>query len=139
MWNGLEVRVPFCDHRILEYSYNIPWDIKNYNGREKGILRYAFEGVLPDEILWRKKSPYPKTHNPIYTEEVKKLLRGVVDKKSSPILEIIDKDKLTDLIETTASVFTVPWYGQLMNGPQILAYLYMVNLWLEKNDVDIEK
>ncbi len=139
MWNGLEVRVPFCDHRILEYSYNIPWDIKNYNGREKGILRYAFEGVLPDEIVWRKKSPYPKTHNPIYTEEVKKLLRGVVDKKSSPILEIIDKEKLTELIETTASVFTVPWYGQLMNGPQILAYLYMVNLWLEKNDVDIEK
>ncbi len=138
MWNGLEVRVPFCDHRILEYAYNIPWDIKNYNGREKGILRYAFEGILPDEIVWRKKSPYPKTHNPIYTEEVKKLLRGVVEKKSSPILEIVDKEKLTELIETTASVFTVPWYGQLMNGPQILAYLYMVNLWLEKNDVDIE-
>ncbi len=138
MWNGLEVRVPFCDHRILEYAYNIPWDIKNYKGREKGILRYAFDGVLPDEILWRKKSPYPKTHNPIYTESVKKLLSEAAGKKSSPILEIMNKEKLVELIETTASVFTVPWYGQLMNGPQILAYLYMVNLWLEKNNVNIE-
>lgn len=66
MASGLEVRVPFCDHRIVEYVWNIPWEIKFYNNREKGLLRKAMTGILPEDILWRKKSPYPKTHNPGY-------------------------------------------------------------------------
>ena len=70
MYHGLEVRVPFCDHRIAEYMYSVPWEMKEYKGMEKGLLRHAVEGLLPDEIRLRKKSPYPKTHNPQYTSIV---------------------------------------------------------------------
>ena len=65
-FNSLDIRVPFCDYRIVEYLYSVPLEIKDYNGFEKGILRKAYSDMLPKEILWRKKSPYPKTHNPIY-------------------------------------------------------------------------
>ena len=61
MYSGLEVRVPFCDYRIAEYLYSVPWEFKDYHGQEKGLLREAMRGVLPDEVLWRRKSPYPKT------------------------------------------------------------------------------
>ncbi|MCK9907016.1 asparagine synthase C-terminal domain-containing protein, partial [Frankia sp. Cpl3] len=67
---SLEARVPFCDHRLVEYVWNIPWEMKTYQNREKGILRKALEGILPDDVLYRKKSPYPKTHNPAYTDAV---------------------------------------------------------------------
>ena len=68
MYSGLEVRVPFCDHRIVEYAYNMPWAFKALDGREKGIVRKAFEHELPEAIVWRKKSPYPKTFHPVYTK-----------------------------------------------------------------------
>ena len=64
MYNGLEVRVPFCDYRIAEYLYGVPWEYKDYRHYEKGLLREAMKDYLPEEILWRKKSPYPKTHHP---------------------------------------------------------------------------
>ena len=64
MASGLEVRVPFCDHRLVQYVWNIPWEMKMYDGREKGILRRALKEILPEDILMRRKSPYPKTHNP---------------------------------------------------------------------------
>ena len=78
MGASLEVRVPFADHRLMEYLYNIPWEMKFYDGMEKGLLRKALEGVLPDEVLYRKKNPYPKTHNPHYTELIKKIGRAHV-------------------------------------------------------------
>ena len=71
MYSGLEIRVPFCDYRLAEYMWNIPWEIKALNGREKGLLRYIFKDILPQEIVERKKSPYPKTHNPTYLTRVK--------------------------------------------------------------------
>ena len=60
----------FCDWRLVEYAYNMPWSLKALHGREKGILRTAMDSGLPYEITWRKKSPYPKTHNPIYMKPV---------------------------------------------------------------------
>ena len=90
MYNGLEVRVPFCDLRIMEYVYNIPWEIKAYSGREKGLLRKAFSGILPDEIIYRKKSPYPKSHNPVYLNNVKAKVEKILADKNSPLLEIVD-------------------------------------------------
>ena len=63
MYNGFELRVPFCDYRLAQYVWNIPWEIKALNGREKGLLRYISRKFLPPEIVDRKKSPYPKTHN----------------------------------------------------------------------------
>ena len=81
MYTGLEVRVPFCDYRIVEYAYNMPWDFKAYKGREKGIVRKAFENDLPQDIVYRKKSPYPKTHNPFYFETVCAKVRSILKKK----------------------------------------------------------
>lgn len=137
MYSGLEVRVPFCDLRIWEYAYNIPWSMKGYAGREKGLLRKAFSDILPHEIVYRKKSPYPKSHNPIYTKNVEDKVRAILDDPNSPLLEIVKRDKLAELIETKAGMFSKPWYGQLMNYPQILAYMYMIDVWLREYSVNI--
>ncbi|MBR2916312.1 MAG: asparagine synthase (glutamine-hydrolyzing) [Clostridia bacterium] len=131
MYNGLEVRVPFCDHRILEYAYNIPWEMKNYQNREKGLIREIFSDILPDEITWRKKSPYPKTHNPIYLREVKRRLKEIMDDKTAPIWDFANREMFEEFYKTDGAMFTVPWYGQLMTAPQIYAYLYSINLWLK--------
>lgn len=139
MYSGLEVRVPFCDHRIMEYAYNIPWEIKAYQGREKGLLRRAFEGFLPDEIVHRKKSPYPKSHHPEYIANVTGKARTIIDNPSAPIWEIADRSFARELLETEGAAFSRPWYGQLMNFPQIMAYLYAVNVWLTDYNVNIVK
>ena len=135
MYSGLEVRVPFCDYRIVEYAYNMPWNIKAYEGREKGIVRKAMEEILPDEIVWRKKSPYPKTHNPIYFKLVSEAMRKVIADKD-PVMQFLDEKAVTDIIENPNNI-TDPWYGQLMKAPQILAYLLQINLWLKEYHVQI--
>ncbi len=135
MYNSLEVRVPFCDYRIAEYMYSVPWEYKDYNNTEKGLLRKAMEGLLPEEILWRKKSPYPKTHNPQYLEAVRKELNKVIEDKNAPIHEFIIKEKLVELLNTDNRT---PWYGQLMTTPQTIAYLLQFNYWLKKYNVGFE-
>jgi len=137
MGASLEVRVPFADHRIVEYAWNIPWDMKMLNGREKGLLRKALEGTLPQDVLYRKKSPYPKTHHPIYTELVKSKLQTIIDNKTSPILEIVSKHKLQDILDSEGSSFKVPWFGQLMTGPQLIAHLAQINIWLQRYQINI--
>ena len=135
---GLEVRVPFCDKRIAQYAYNIPWEMKSYKDREKGLVRYAFEGILPNEILWRKKSPYPKTHNPNYLLRVKSELNKMLQKPDCRIKEFLKEEKLNELIETNAKSFNKPWYGQLMTDAQVFAYLIQLEYWLEEFEVEIE-
>ena len=134
MYHGLEVRVPFCDHRIAEYLYSVPWKFKDYKGREKGLLRFAMRDILPDEILWRKKSPYPKTFDPKYRDLVMSMLEGVLADSNAPLLQLVRKDALKDLLEQEQ---TWPWYGQLMKTPQTIAYMLQVNYWLQKYRVDI--
>ncbi len=129
MYHGLEVRVPFCDYRIAEYLYGVPWDMKDYNGEEKGLLRYAMRGILPDQILHRKKSPYPKTFHPHYLELVSQQLRELLHKQDAPILQIVSKKALENLLDAQ---YVWPWYGQLMRVPQTIAYMLQINLWLEK-------
>jgi asparagine synthase (glutamine-hydrolysing) len=138
MGASLEVRVPFADHRLVEYVWNIPWDMKMYNGREKGILRKAFEGWLPDEVLYRKKSPYPKTHNPAYTKAVSEWLKSEISQTSAPLLEFVERKQVEAIIETNGESFTVPWFGQLMMGPQLIAHLAQMNYWLKTYNVNIE-
>lgn len=99
MESSLEVRVPFCDYRIVEYAYNMPWNIKSFDGREKGVLRKAFENELPYEITWRKKSPYPKTHNPIYFKEVCKMTEEVLKDKSTPLHDMLNINKINELMQ----------------------------------------
>lgn len=135
MYNGLEVRVPFCDHRLTEYLYNVPWEMKNYQGREKGLLRKALEGVLPNEVLWRKKSPYPKTHHPDYLKKVSDLLRDILSNSNSPILDIVNRKSLEKLLLNSND--NIPWYGQLMTVPQTIAYFIQMNAWLKMHHIKI--
>lgn len=134
MYNGLEVRVPFCDHRIAEYLYGVPWEYKNYMGREKGLLRYAVRDILPRAIFERKKSPYPKTYDPKYLKRVTDALRTVIDDKSAPIHQILAPGVL-DVVLTEDAPW--PWYGQLMRKPQTIAYFLQMNYWLKKYRIEI--
>lgn len=138
MSNSLEVRVPFADKRLVEYAFNIPPGMKFCNGREKGILRKAVKDILPEGVVERKKSPYPKTHNPKYTEVVQKWMDEILKDKMSPILQLIDYDNVSELVRTGGASFTNPWFGQLMTGPQLIAYLIQVNLWLKEYNVKLE-
>ena len=136
MATGLEVRVPFCDKRITEYAYNMPWHFKALDGREKGIVRKAFADALPETIVWRKKSPYPKTWNPIYLELSRCAVRRILKDETSPLLPFLDTAQINALLEDPAGI-TEPWYGQLMQAPQIFAYLYQLDLWMREYQVEI--
>ena len=114
MYNGFEIRVPFCDYRLAEYVWNIPWEIKALNGREKGLLRYVMKDILPSEIIDRKKSPYPKTWNPTYLTKVKGMLTKIMEDKNSPINDLLNREYILDIIKTDGKAFTRPWFGQLM-------------------------
>ncbi len=131
MYSGMELRVPFCDYRLAQYLWNIPWKMKAYKDREKGLLRHIMKDELPKEIVERKKSPYPKTWNPTYTKKVKQLLMDVM-KKDSPIKQLLNEKVINEIIKTEGKSFTRPWFGQLMTGPQLMAYLYQVNVWMEE-------
>jgi len=134
---GLEVRVPYCDHRLVEYVWNLPWPVKTAGGREKGILRRALEGVLPTDVLQRKKSPYPKTHNPAYLASVRERLLARLDDPSCPLLPLINTAKIRELAEDPRSATHLPWFGQLMSGPQLFAYLLQVDFWLRHYRVSL--
>lgn len=134
---GLEVRVPYCDHRLVEYVWNVPWSMKFCGGREKGLLRRALAGVLPEDVLARRKSPYPKTHSPAYAEGVRARLRDILSDPTSPLLTLVDVRAVEALVDGGADVLDVPWFGQLMTGPQLMAYLVQVNTWLQAYRVSL--
>lgn len=136
MASGMEARVPFADYRIVEYVWNVPWEMKCPNGLVKGLLRAAGEKYLPREVLYRKKSPYPKTYHPEYE---KKLGERLLEEAgpNAPIRQFLDKKKL-DKFLTSPSDYGKPWYGQLMAGPQLLAFMLQVNYWLEKYKINVE-
>ena len=133
MFSGLEVRVPFCDWRIAEYLYGVPWAYKDHQGREKGLLRYAMAGILPHEVLLRKKSPYPKTWDPQYMQLVSVRLRQLLNQKDAPIFHLVRREALEALLSGSSGE---PWYGQLMTGPQTIAYMLQVDTCL-KNGVNL--
>ena len=134
MYHGLEVRVPFCDYRIAEYLYGVPWEMKDHRGREKGLLRYAMEGVLPHSVLHRKKSPYPKTWNPRYFELVSTRLRRLLEDPAAPVWQLVSPVAAESLL---TSEYAWPWYGQLMNIPQTVAYLLQINIWLKEYKIAV--
>jgi asparagine synthase (glutamine-hydrolysing) len=139
MGASLEVRVPFADHRLVEYVWNIPWDMKMYENREKGILRKALEGILPHDVLYRKKSPYPKTHNPNYTKAVKGWMEDILTDKSSALHHFFEADQLKEIVASEGQAFKVPWFGQLMTGPQLLAHLAQIHVWFNKYGVNVKE
>jgi len=134
MYSGLEVRVPFCDDRIAEYLYRIPWEMKDHGGFEKGLLRHAMGGRLPENILWRKKSPYPKTHDPRYLALMRKRLDTLLEDKHAPIWQLLRSDRVFRMADEEMDW---PWYGQLMRTPQTIAYFCQIDHWLRNYNVDI--
>ncbi|MDI3528637.1 MAG: hypothetical protein PWQ23_456, partial [Thermoanaerobacter sp.] len=134
---GFEARVPYLDYRLVEYVWNIPWEMKNLNGREKGILRYALKGYIPNEVIERKKSPYPKTHNPVFKNIVKEWLKQIIDDSTSPLLQLVDKKAIAELIETDAKAYDPAWFSQLMGSAQLFAYLVQINMWLKDYKISI--
>ncbi|KGA97098.1 asparagine synthase [Alkalihalobacillus alcalophilus ATCC 27647 = CGMCC 1.3604] len=138
MGASLEVRVPFSDHRLVEYVWNIPWEMKQLEGREKGILRKALEGVLSNDVLYRKKSPYPKTHHPLYTKTVQEKMKQILKEKDGPLFDFINKDRLQEIADTGGLPAGKPYFGQLMAGPQLLAHFVQMDYWMRTYNVKIE-
>lgn len=128
---GLTARVPFADFRIIEYLWNIPWEMKAKGGIVKGLLRECGRGLLPDEVLFRRKSPYPKTYDTAYETLLTKAFTEMLHDSASPILRFLDSKKAEAFLQTPAD-YGKPWYGQLMAGPQMLAYLLQVDYWMRK-------
>lgn len=137
MASGLEVRVPYADHRLAQLVYNIPWEYRCRGGEPKALLRDAGAGLLPEEILHRRKSPYPKTHNPSYEALVKEQLLSVLRDSSQPIHRLLSEETVTGLLGQTFD-YGRPWFGQLMAGPQLLAYLLQINFWLAHYQIYIQ-
>ena len=132
MYSGLEVRVPFCDYRIAQYLYAVPWEFKDHQGKEKGLLRTAMADFLPPEVLWRKKSPYPKTFDPRYETLVTERLEALLKDPAAPLFQLVGRDAVRELLHQD---FQWPWYGQLMRLPQTIAYLLQIDFWLRHYDV----
>ena len=136
MYSGLEARVPFADHNIIEYLWNIPWTIKSKYGVVKHILREAGRGYLPDEILFRKKSPYPKTYDKKYELLLASRFKDIINDSTSPVLQFLDIQKVERFLKSPSD-YGKPWYGQLMAAPQMIAYMIQINYWLEKYHVKV--
>jgi asparagine synthase (glutamine-hydrolysing) len=128
--------MPFCDHRIVEYAWNIPFEMKHYRGKEKGLLREALRGILPEEVLWRKKSPFPKTYDPGYERIVKGMLTEILHDSTSPLLWLVDVPRLERELAAEGGAY-MPWFGQLMSRPQLYAYLIQTDIWLRETGVQI--
>ena len=133
---GLEARVPFADHRIIEYVWNVPWEMKCHAGIVKGLLRAAGENYLPKEVLYRKKSPYPKTYDPAYESLLRCNIQEEMNDTNSPIYNLVDRVKLESFLKSNVD-YGRPFYGQLMAGPQLLAYLLQVNYWIKHYHIEI--
>ena len=127
MYHALEVRVPFCDYRIAEYLYGVPWEYKDYRGREKGLLRYAVADLLPKQVLTRKKSPYPKTFDPAYENLMMSRLERLLQ-EDTPLWYLVNQEQLRAYLYADSPW---PWYGQLMRKPQTAAYFLQLDFWLK--------
>ena len=136
MYSGLEASVPFADHRIIEYVFNVPWEMKRRNGVEKSLLRDAFKDIVPHELLYRKKSPYPKTYNPAYEKILSERLTGIVNNKNNPINEFVDGRKVMKFLKAP-NEYGKPWFGQLMTAVQLTAYMLQFEYWLEEYKPEI--
>lgn len=132
MYSAVEARVPFADHRLLGFVYNVPWSIKFKNRREKALLRAAMSDWLPEKILYRKKSPYPKTHSPLYEKAVRERLEQRIS-RGGILSEYINPEKLKAVTEGTGGT----WFGQLMSTPQLMAWLVQFDYWFEHYNVDL--
>lgn len=136
MYSGLEARVPLADHQIIEYVWNVPWEMKCHNGIVKGLLRAAGEQDLPEEVLYRKKSPYPKTYDPAYEGLLRQEMTELLQDGNQPLCTLVDPKKVEQFMKNPTD-YGRPFYGQLMAGPQLLAYFLQINYWLKKYQIEL--
>ncbi|WHT17982.1 asparagine synthase (glutamine-hydrolyzing) [Crossiella sp. CA-258035] len=97
---GLEVRVPFCDHRLVQYVFNAPWAMKTFDGKEKSLLRAATADVLPQSVVQRKKSPYPSTQDAGYEKALREELARVIEDSSAPVTELVPRKDIQTLLDS---------------------------------------
>ena len=135
--SSVSVYTPFSDERLVEYVFNVPLQLKFLNGEGKGLLREAVKDLLPEKLLRRKKSPYPKTHSALYTRDVRAGIAQLLQDESSPVLRVLEPNVLRQLNAAELPAAGLPWFGQLMSGPQMLAYVLQVNDWMKKRKIEI--
>ncbi|MEY9855640.1 asparagine synthase (glutamine-hydrolyzing) [Catenulispora sp. GAS73] len=121
---GLEVRVPFCDHRLVEYVYNAPWAIKSFDGREKSLLREAAAEVLPRSVYDRVKSPYPSTQDPRYAIALRSRVADLLSQPSHPVFDFVDPTTVRQLVDDSGSAI-------LQSSRRGLERTLDMALWLE--------
>jgi asparagine synthase (glutamine-hydrolysing) len=100
---GLEVRVPFCDHRLVEYVYNAPWSLKSFDGREKSLLRAASRDLLPPSVVDRVKSPYPSTQDPRYVANLQRHAREYLATPDHPVFDVASREWVAAQVERDAA------------------------------------
>ena len=134
---GIDVLTPLCDDRLVQYAYNVPWNLKFMDGQEKGLFRAAVRDLLPEKLLRRKKSPYPKTCSPQFAQLMRQLTQHLISDREAPIFDYLDRDKLRAIAQSDLNPADTPWFGQLMAGPQLLGYLWQVNRWMVERNVTV--
>ena len=134
---GINVLTPLCDDRLVSYVFNVPWEMKFMGGQEKGLFREAVREYLPDALLKRKKSPYPKTCSPVYGDIVRRLAMKMVSDTDAPIFDLIDREAVIGIVRSDLNPVDMPWYGQLMAGAQLLGYLWQINAWMRDRNITI--
>jgi asparagine synthase (glutamine-hydrolysing) len=122
------VRVPFCDHRLVEYVFNAPWAMKSFDGREKSLLRAAARDVLPDAVADRVKSPYPSTQDPRYAEALREELRALLADAGAPVRELVDTAAAAEAVASAPG-------PDLRNSSEIVLAL---DAWLRRYDVTLD-
>lgn len=134
---GIEVLTPLCDERLAQYVYNVPWAQKTMGGQEKGLFRAAVADLLPEKLLRRTKSPYPKTCSPEYSSVIRGMALRLASNPDAPLFDVVDRDRLKELALSDLDPVQTPWFGQLMAGPQLLGYLWQINCWMRDRNIGI--
>ena len=135
---GVRVLTPLCDDRLAQYVFNVPWDVKFMGGQEKGLFRAAVADLVPEKLLRRTKSPYPKTCSPEFSRLMRQTALRMAEDADNPVFQIVDRRRLRDLAESELNPVDTPWFGQLMAGPQLLGYLWQVNRWMRERNIQLE-
>lgn len=128
---GLEVRVPFCDHRLVEYVFNIPWQMKCFDGREKSILREAGKDLLPQSVYQRLKSPYPSTQDPAYERALREEATAILQDSNAPVRGLLDEKQIR------AKLAEAPGSSSMLDGRVGLEMVIGLNRWLQNYQVEL--
>lgn len=136
-FSGLNVLTPLCDDRLVQFVYNVPWKMKRMGGMEKGLFREAMRDLMPEKLRLRKKSPYPKTCSAAYTSLVRGRMRALAADCDAPLWQIADKEAVERIAASAMNPADMPWFGQLMAGPQLLAYLLQINAWMKERGISV--